>query len=228
MSLATRLKNSIASFCARVWNARWTIMERVLLFVVIVFVLLGLVSLLLSICWQTQDLERWSEFIPLNDGRTLTVDYPAIVLIDDKPAQFSFSLHSSPLPQAITQPLTITVRLDRELLLAVPQQTYRDDEPVLTFQPWDSRVQTQTLQIANARLERLSKQEAILLEFSNGSKKELLIKVEGTLRAALRGFVSNSLNLIITTFLSAAGLVFTLFEKRREAEEKQKEIEEVI
>ena len=225
MSLATRLKNRIASFRTRLWNTCWTIMEWLLLFVLFVFVPLGFVSLPLSIEWQAQDLTHLTEKIELGDGKTLTVDYPAIVLIDDKPALFSFSLH-----QPITQPLTVTVQLDRALVLAIPPQTYRDDAPVLTFQPQVSRVQTQTLPIANARLvDGLGQTGAVTLTITGSSSpitETLTIGVEGTLRAALRSFVGNSLNLIITALLSAAGLVFRLFEKRREAEEKQKEIEE--
>ncbi len=220
MSLATRLKNRIASFRTRAWNARWTIVESVLLIVLFVFVLLGLVSLPLSIEWQAQDLARRSETMTLADGKTLSVDYPAIVLIDDKPALFSFALH-----QPITQPLTVTVQLDRALLLAIPPQTYRDDAPVLTFQPLASRVQTQTLPIANARLvgglEQTRAVTLIVTDSSSPATETLSVQVEGTLRAALRGLVGNSLNWIVTALLSAAGLVFTQFEKRREAEEKR-------
>gem|GEM_PF-2107628 len=220
MPQATHLKDSIASFCTRVRNTCWTIMEWVLLFVLFVFVPLGLVSLPLSIEWQAQDLGRHSKTMTLADGKTLTVDYPAIVLIDDKPALFSLSLH-----QPITQPLTVTVQLDRALLLAIPPQPYRDDAPVLTFQPQASRVQTQTLPIANARLvSGLEQAGTVTLIVTGGSSpitETLTIGVEGTLRAALRGLVGNSLNWIVTALLSAAGLVFTQFEKRRETEEKK-------
>jgi len=220
MPQATYLKNSITSFCTRVWNARWTIVEWVLLFVLLVFVPLGLASLPLSIEWQAQDLVRHSKTVTLADGKTFSVDYPAIMLIDDKPALFSFSLH-----QPITQPLTVTVQLDRALLLAVPPQPYRDDAPVLTFQPQASRVQTQTLPIANARLvDGLGQTGTVTLIVTGSSSpitETLTIGVEGTLRAALRGLVGNSLNWLITALLSAAGLVFTQFEKRRETEEKK-------
>jgi cell division protein FtsL len=220
MSLATRRQNQGLPFLTRVRNTCWTILEWVLLFVLFVFVPLGLVSLPLSVCWQAQDLTNRTGEMNLDDRRALTVDYPAIVLIDDKPALFSFSLH-----QPITQPLTVTVQLDRALVLAIPPQTYRDDEPVLTFQPQASRVQTQTLPIANARLvDGLGQTGAVTLTITGSSSpitETLTIGVEGTLRAALRGLVGNSLNWIVTALLSAAGLVFTLFEKRRETEEKK-------
>jgi cell division protein FtsL len=117
------------------------------------------------------------------------------------------------------------VQLDRALLLAIPPQPYRDDAPVLTFQPQASRVQTQTLPIANARLvSGLEQAGTVTLIVTGGSSpitETLTIGVEGTLRAALRGLVGNSLNWIVTALLSAAGLVFTQFEKRRETEEKK-------
>ncbi len=190
--------------------------EWLLVFILAVFVMLGFISLPLSVWWQSENSENQIKSIPLDTQTTLTVVYPAMLLVEDKPAQISFSVQ-----EPLTQPLTITVNLSCKFLLATSSQTYCDSEPVITFQPLVSRVQIQTLQIANARLEVISKEEKIHFQLSNGIQDDLPISVEGTLRAALRGFFSNSLTLIITGILSAVGLLYNQFEKRREAEEKK-------
>lgn len=218
MDLGTR-RNRAPTFIAP--GCR-TILEWWLVSVLFVFVLLGLLSLPLSILWQTEDSKNQSMSISLDNQSLLTVDYPAMLLLEDKPAQLSVSLLSDQATQPLTQPLTITVQLPRALLLAAPPQTYRDAEPTLVFQPLVSRVQTQTLQIANARLvDGLEQTQTITLTTINSKPAVLPIRIEGTLRAALRGFLGNSLIPLITAFLSAAGLFFTLLEKRREAEEKK-------
>lgn len=190
--------------------------EWLLVFILAVFVILGFISLPLSVWWQSENSKNQIKHIPVDTQTTLTVVYPAMLLVEDKPAQISFSVQ-----EPLTQPLTITVNLSCKFLLATSSQTYCDSGPVITFQPLVSRVQTQTLQIANARLEAISKEEKIPFQLSNGAQDYLSMSVEGTLRAALRGFFSNSLTLIITGILSAVGLLYNQFEKRREAEEKK-------
>lgn len=211
-----RLKDCAINICPNLT----TLIEKSLLVVLFLLVLTGCLSIPISMWWQTENTAHHSRTIPLNEHRTITVDYPAIVLLEDKPASISLSLATTP---PLTQPLTVTVQLPRELVLAAPPQTYRDSEPSLTFPPSAARVQTQTLQIANARLVGgLGQTQAITLTTLITQPVSLPIRIEGTWRVSLRGFFSNQFNIIITALLSAAGLLFTLFQKQREADESRR------
>lgn len=203
---------------------RLNLIEWFLLAVLLSLVLIGCLSIPFSIWWQAENVQNQSKTIVLNDNTKITVDYPALVLIEDKPAPFSFSLSVT---DPLTQPLTITVQLPLELVVAIPAQTYRDFEPHLTFEALTSRVQTQTMQIANARLVWGWEQAyTIVLTATICSYTQtdtLPLKIEGTWRASLRGFLANQWNLVVTALFTSVGLIYTFFEKRREAEEKVRE-----
>lgn len=181
---------------------------------------LGVLSIVLPIKWQTDNSKNQIKSITLLGKQSLTVDYPSVILAEDKPTQIAFSL---PPDKSLNEPLTLTVKLPPGLLRVTSSQTYRDGAPTFVFQPNASIVQTYTLQIINARLKPNSEVQPVALVFSDGTIVDpLTFTVEGTYDFALRSFFGNSQNILFGALASAVGLIYQWIQKQRELEEEKK------
>lgn len=221
---------------------RW--IERSLVFIAFLATFL---AVLLLLFWLYFNLivpaQGRVQYVPQNptiihNGRTLQIEYPTLLLADDKPAEVRLILRGG--TPTIKDTFVLTGTIPYGLAVVTPTYQANAAPMSLIITPTNnSKPQTEIFALINTKTIDgfpflITKTVVITSNFVDASPLKLTFSVESTWGTAMRSFVNSSVNekspliIVAVALLSGAGVWFTRWIERELEREKAEHADRLI